>query len=406
MSDILLIAPTCNKDDVGEAWVAYQWVSRLAERHKVTLLTYHKRGSRPVHEQLTNVEVIEWSEPRFLARAERFNSIVKPAYFLFYFRARRWIKGELARGRRFDLVHQPLPVAVRYPSPARGLGLPLLMGPVGGGLETPAAFSADQGAQPKFMILRKLDRIRRLWDPWLRSTYRRADCVLAVADYVSELLDDFPVRRLEIMSETGLDSIPPLLDRSHRRGPVRLLYVGRLVRTKGARDVIRALKHIKDLDFVFDVVGDGPERESCEQLTEELGLSDRIVFHGWRAKSEIAGFYERSDVFVFPSYREPGGNVTLEAMAHSLPLIVCNRGGPGSATSDCCAIRMDVTTPDELTKSLVQAIRLLVIDKELRLRMGRAAHAHVSATALWSQKLDRIDVVYRQLITPNAQQAA
>ena len=204
------------------------------------------------------------------------------------------------------------------------------------------------------------------------------ELVLAVADYVSEILDDFPVRRVEIMSETGLDSIPPPLDRSRRRGPVELLRRQAGAHKRGKGRSPGAQPHQEDLDFVFDVVGDGPERETCEQLTEELGLSDRIVFHGWRAKSEVSAFYERSDVFVFPSYREAGGNVTLEAMSHSLPLIVCNRGGPGSATSDCCAIRIDVVTPDELTKSLVQAIRLLVADEAAAANGTRGARSCLS----------------------------
>ena len=37
---VLIVAPTCDGDDVGEAWVAHQWVRRLADRHDVTLLTY------------------------------------------------------------------------------------------------------------------------------------------------------------------------------------------------------------------------------------------------------------------------------------------------------------------------------------------------------------------------------
>jgi hypothetical protein len=55
---LLLIAPTCDRDDVGEAWVAYQWARRLADRHDVTLLTYHKRGSSPASSQLTGCRVV------------------------------------------------------------------------------------------------------------------------------------------------------------------------------------------------------------------------------------------------------------------------------------------------------------------------------------------------------------
>ena len=50
--------------------------------------------------------------------------MLKPGYVPFYFRARRWIRQALARGERFDLAHQPVPVAMRYPSPVRRAGHP------------------------------------------------------------------------------------------------------------------------------------------------------------------------------------------------------------------------------------------------------------------------------------------
>lgn len=398
MTSLLLVAPTCNGEDVGEAWVGFQWAQHLGQRHDVTLLTYYKRGARPASEQLAGVRVIEWAEPPVLGGAERLNSMLKPGYVPFYFKARRWIREALARGERFDVTHQPVPVAMRYPSPAVGLGIPLVIGPVGGGLSSPPGLAADEGSTPWYMNLRRMDRLRMRYDPLLRRTYERADCVVGIADYVHELLEGLSLRRFEVMSETGLDRVPAPIDRSARRGTVRLLYVGRLIRTKGARDILRAMPRLGDLDVRLDIVGEGPERVACEALIAELGLSQRVTLHGWKSREEVAAFYCQADVFVFPSYREPGGNVALEAMGHSLPLIVIDRGGPGSATNDACAIRLQASTSDALAQDIAAAIRKLAVDRELRLRMGQAAHRHVSATALWSAKFDRMQSIYEDLI--------
>ena len=398
MLKLLLVAPTCNGEDVGEAWVAHQWARRLGERHDVTLLTYHKRGARPAAEQLSGLRVVEWVEPPLLGRAERLNSMLKPAYVPFYIHARRWIRQELANGQHFDIAHQPVPVAMRYPSPLAGLGIPFVIGTVGGGLSTPAGFSADEGRQQWFVALRGLDRYRRMWDPMLRQTYRSADCVLGIASYVEAQLAEIPLRRFEVMSETGLDEIPAPIDRRGRSEPLRLLHVGRLVRTKGARDILRAMALTADLPVRLDIVGEGPDRAACEALAAANGLTDRVTFHGWRSKAEVADFYRAADIFVFPSYREPGGNVALEAMGYSLPLIVVDRGGPGSATSDACAIKLPVSTPEVLAGDIAAAIRKLATDPALRLKMGAAAHTHVEKTALWSAKLDRMDSIYAELL--------
>ncbi len=122
----------------------------------------------------------------------------------------------------------------------------------------------------------------------------------------------------------------------------------RIVRTKGLRDVIRALGLTRDLDVTLDVVGDGNDRAECEALAADLDVGSRVTFHGKVPRDAVDGFYERADVFVFPSYREPGGNVSLEAMAYGLPLIVCRRGGPGANVDDSCAFRLDSDSPEQL----------------------------------------------------------
>ncbi len=113
---------------------------------------------------------------------------MQPGYVPFYIRARRWLRKRLAEGEQFDVAHQVVPVAMRYPSPAAGLGIPLLIGPVGGSLESPPAFADEEGATPWWQRLRALDawRIRR--DPLLRRTYESAACVIGVAPYVQEFL--------------------------------------------------------------------------------------------------------------------------------------------------------------------------------------------------------------------------
>ncbi|MBA8792699.1 glycosyltransferase involved in cell wall biosynthesis [Friedmanniella endophytica] len=404
MIKLLLIAPTCDGEDVGEAWVAYQWASRLARRTDLTVLTYHKRGRRPLSDQLTGARVVEWSEPPLLGRAERLNSIMKPGYLPFYVESRRWIRARLAAGEHFDCGHQPVPVAMRYPSPMAGLGIPWVLGPVGGGLQSPPGFAgAEQGA-PWFMNLRRLDRFRMSLDRTLRSTYQDADCVLGIADYVADLLEPLTLKRFEVLSETALTELPdgpgpaPVAVGTESGGPLSLLFVGRLVRTKGPHEAIRSMARLRDLDVRLDLVGDGPCRSELEQLVEALALGDRVTLHGSLPRTEVERFYRAADVFVFPSYREPGGNVPYEAMGHGLPLIVTDRGGPASSTDASCAIRLPAIDPDQLTTAVAEAVRHLHDRPELRREMSAAALRRVRGSGLWSAKIDRIEDLYREVI--------
>ena len=395
---LLLIAPTCDGEDVGEAWVAHQWACGLSRRHDVTLLTYHKRGRRPASGQLHGLRVIEWTEPKILGRAERLNSMLKPGYVPFYFRARRWIRQALTGGERFDLAHQTVPVAMRYPSPVAGLGIPYCIGPVGGSLETPSGFQEEGDTSPWYVNLRRIDQLRMGFDPILRNTYEQASCVLGIGPYVRDFLADRPLRRFEIMSETAIKELPPEVDRSCRSGPVRLLYVGRLVRTKGARDAIRALDLLRDLRVQLDIVGDGFDRVPCEALAAKLELTDQVRFHGRKSRTDVDEFYRLADVFVFPSYREPGGNVAYEAMAWGLPLVVTSIGGPAAAVDDTCGFRVAPCTPEQFARDLAFVVRRLVEDPNLRSALGKAARRRVAQVGLWDAKLNRMDAIYHQVL--------
>lgn len=400
MKKILLVAPACDGQDVGESWLAFQWASLLSKQFDLTVLTTYKRGHTPASEQLPGARVIEWGEPPFVWRFERLNSLLQPAYVPFYVRSRGWIRKRLAEGEHFDVAHQVVPVAMRYPSPAAHLGIPLIIGPVGGSLQSPAAFLPEEGSTPWYQRLRKFDSFRLHYDPLLRHSFESADCVLGIAAYVGDLFEDLSIRRFETLSDVALHNVHPLNDRSERTGSVRLLHVGRIIRTKGLLDVIRALGRLRDLPVVLDVLGDGDHRPVCEAVVRELGLEDRVVFHGAVERSVVDRFYERADIFVFPSYREPGGNVVLEAMAFGLPLVVCDRGGPGANVDDSCAFRLQAVSPNQLAADFARALRILVENPDLRLRMGAASRVYAETNHLWQHRLDRMSAIYDEISTP------
>jgi glycosyltransferase involved in cell wall biosynthesis len=329
---------------------------------------------------------------------ERFNSMLKPAYVPFYFRASRWIRAAAARGERFDLAHQFGPVAMRYPSPVTGTGIPFVLGPVGGSLRSPPAFTSEEGTSAWYVGLRRFDQLRLRHDPWLRRTYREAGCVVGIAPYVSELLAGIGVRRFEVMSDTGIERMPEVADRSGRSAGLRLLFVGRLVRSKGARDAIRAVSLIGDPGVHLDVVGTGFDRAACESLAQDLRLGERVRFHGWVPRAEVEAFYRSADVFVFPSYREPGGTVVFEAMGHGLPLVVSDLGGPGNAVDDTCGIRVHPVSPEQYARDLAAAIIRLARSPDLRRELGAGARRRAREIGMWDGKAAKMADIYAAVL--------
>jgi len=398
---VLMIAPNFNREDVGEAWSSYQWVAGLAEHFDVTALTYTRRDRPAATPQIPGARVIEWRDLPLVGRGERFNAMLKPGYVAFHRRARGWIRRALASGERFDVALQVAPLAIRYPSPLVGMGIPYLIGPLAGSLPTPPAFRGEV-AEPWYMRLRELDRWRLRSDPWLRRTYREAQIVIGVGPYVGELMDGIGVKRFEWASETGVETLPPprpMETAASTHESIRLLYVGRVVRTKGLRDAVRALGHLPPgVRVRLDAVGDGPDLAACRREAAELGLGGCVVFHGRVPRERVDEFYRAADVFVFPSFREPSGNVVLEAMGHALPLIVADRGGPGYAVRPDAGVRVAVRDPAQFARDLAAAIEDLAQDRARLACFGQGARELVTRQHLWPKKIEWMCGLIEQVV--------
>lgn len=125
-----------------------------------------------------------------------------------------------------------------------------------------------------------------------------------------------------------------LLDRYRLHGAKVLMTVARLWSGdiyKGVDVTLRALPEIAQAvpTVKYLVIGRGDDRPRLEQLAQELGVSDRVVFAGFVADGELPDHYRVADVYVMPS-QEGFGIVYLEAMASGIPAI----GGDNDGSAD------------------------------------------------------------------------
>lgn len=403
--NVLLIAPNCDGTDVGEAFCAHRWVMHLSKLATVTLLTQTRSGRLAASSQLPETEVVEWPEVELPRRFERVNAMLKPGYPAFASRARRWIGDALASGRRFDIIHQLTPLALRYASPAHGFGIPYVLGPHAGSLDTPRGFAPECRSAPLFTRLRMVDRFRLQADPWLRRSFSGAACVIGVAPYVRDILRSVPLQRFEVMSELGIDEpLPELRPRLPQRG-LRLLHVARAVRTKGLRDAVRALALLDDLpDITVTQAGDGEELAICKAEAERLGVSRRIRFLGRIPRTEVEELYARSDAFLFPSFREPSGSVVFEAMRNGLPVIAADRGGPGHVVNETCGIKVAAENPVQMAADLAGAIRVLAARPAQLAALSTGARDRAIELGRWSKKAAWLIDLYHSILRQGIRQ--
>ena len=396
---VLLIAPNIDSTDVGEAFVAYKWAEALSARVELTVLSFQRPGRPSTASQLPNARVISWPEPAWARKHERLNAMLKPAWPVYAKHVQRWLRNAIRHGERFDVAHQLMPQAARYASPLRHFDIPYIIGPLGGALDTPEGFVAEASSAPVYTRLRQLDNFRFRHDPWLRESYMRAACVLGVAPYVEEVLRHIPLSRFEPLLELGIDAVEPQMQRFSERGQLKVLHVGRGVRTKGLRDTLRAVSLLQDLPGVsLTSAGDGEEIDICRAEADRLGVSNRVTFMGRVPRETVEDLYRSHDVFCFPSFREPAGGVLYEAMRHGLPVVTADRGGPAWIVDEASGIRISVTEPKMFAQEIAAALRKLAQDLPLRQRLGSGARAKVRREGLWSSKAEKLVDLYKDIL--------
>ena len=274
-----------------------------------------------------------------------------------------------------------------------------MLGPLAGSLNTPSGFESECRSAAWFTQLRSLDQWRLKRDRVLRQSYSGASALLGVAPYVGELLAPARPQRFEVISELGIDNLAPPQVRNRKPGALRMVHVGRGVRTKGLRDAIRAIALLPaELDVQLDVAGRGEEISLCKEEARQLGVDDRVNFRGQIAREEVEELYEQADVFLFPSFREPSGSVIFEALRHGLPVITTDRGGPGHVIDESCGLTVPVHTPEQLAADLAGAIELLARDVDRCNALSEGALRRIETIGLWSNKIQWLAALYGELI--------
>ncbi len=106
-----------------------------------------------------------------------------------------------------------------------------------------------------------------------------------------------------------------------------IIFVGRLIRRKGVDVLLRALAGLAAASWRLDVIGEGPERQSLQSLSDALGLGSRVRWHGLVGNAPARKMILRSDLLVLPSHHDGWGAVVNEALLSGVPVIATESCG-------------------------------------------------------------------------------
>lgn len=151
-----------------------------------------------------------------------------------------------------------------------------------------------------------------------------------------------------------------------------ILYFSRVVEDKGIRELLEAVKFLKENsehNFSLEIVGDGEFYEQSKQITKELGIEDIVEFSGAifdkNIKKEI---FTKSDIYILPTYHEGFPRTHYEAMLFGTPIITTFVGGIPSLMkeNDNC-----IKIEPKSTKSIIEKLEWAMNNYNL---MGKYAN--------------------------------
>lgn len=404
---ILYSAYECNPAIGSDAYVGWSWAKQMSRENEVHILT-NEGNKRDIELYLRNQN----------DQAAFFHYIPLPSGFKKIFKGRKgyfasyvvwqWFAYKYAqklnKRMHFDIVHHITIADFRILGFLWKINVPFVIGPVGGGQETPV--------QLNYYIrdFKKNEKIRSVINdfaamlPLYRKAALNAARIFVSNDETIQKMTQHIGNNIKLyrMCELGIDR-DYLEMRSglvHQKGArVHILFAGRMMYRKGVELLLDAISVVDTKnDYIIDMCGAGHQIETVKKQIREKKLQDRVILHGKIPFNEMPTIYANSDIFVLPSLRETTGTAVIEAMANKLPIVALNQNGVKYLVKDDAGILVDIFNREQIIKDFAAALKLLIENDDLRVRLGNNGFRRLESEYTWEVKCKEMMEIYTSVV--------
>lgn len=386
--NVLASVYACSPYDGSERAVGWNWVCELDKHHQLWVLTskVYEKDIETYKERnpnsLLNTKFIYVDLPKYKSfwhkgyRGERI-------YYILWQKAALKVAEKLIKDIHFDLVHHITYVTCVLPTYMHQLGLPFLYGPVSGGENIPSIIEFPLSIKNTFIEkIRKFTQLFFQSTPNFTKTMERATLILATTEETKTFIPKKYHDKVNIFQSIVLDEhffYPKPKEKS--ASICKILIAGRMIYWKGFEiaiwSSIKALENGCNVEIT--ILGDTDDgspsfKEYLMSLSDKY--SHKIKFISKVDYHKMKEFYDEFDILLNCSLRDSGCYVVMEGMSRGLPVICIDTGGPKINTTEESAIKIKPDRLEKMIADIANGICRLVEDKELRLKMGKAARQH------------------------------
>jgi glycosyltransferase involved in cell wall biosynthesis len=401
MKKIILIAYDLNPKLGSECGFAEKLIRIISKFYYIELFVDYKHKLDIDAKQYPNVNFnfinFDSKKVKFFKKMKLFNF----SYQEFIKKSKPIIKKMISKDE-FQMIHCLTPAGIHSYNDLYKFKLPILIGPVGGGLKAPNGFSKIFKSNwiQKFLRDKFYDWIikKKNW----KNYFINADKIIIGTEYLKTILPKETYKKSEIIFDTIIDinKFKSFKNKLKYKNNLQICYIGRLIPQKGSQILLEAFNEIvkNHSSIKLQIAGTGPLENTLKRYIKVNNLDERVTLLGRISHEEIIKLLNDSDIFCLPTLQEPGGGSILEAMACQLPVISSNYGGPAFSITDDCGIKIQPLNYNQYIEDLQHAIEKLINDNDLRFKMGKNGRKrvieHFSSKAISS----KIIKVYSSII--------
>lgn len=392
----------------GEDLLGWKLVEQISRYHEVFVIT-HSYNRESILEALgkTGIEnmSIHFLELPLQMRKLFYKIEFAQRIYYYLWQIACWIKAKkLHRRVNFDLAQHLTFGNYWIPSFIGAfLPVPFIWGPVGGGQKVPKELLKEFSFYGRFA-----EKIREIAQ-WLSCNHmvwhlcvRKADIILVCNQETKEKIPEKYRKKVQFFPVNGIeiDEVAHSSNGRKKDKPFLVITAGRMHRLKGFSLGLRAFAVFskKCPESKYIIVGKGEEEERLKTAIKRFGLDKKVEIISWLKRDELLKLMRKSHVFLFPSFRDGGGAVVVEAMASGIPVVCLNSAGPGFHVQKKWGIKVNPRSAELVVEDLAKALKVLYLNKDKRVKMGKEARKRVLDYYTWDKLGQRLNSIYGSLL--------
>ncbi len=418
MKNILVLAYAISPTRGSEYSVAWNYVKYMSQNNKLTVLfgiagdhmgDFEEMQECIKESPFDNVTFIPVYPNRL---ANNLNWLNRHNLFVytFYLAYRVWHKQvykvakELITKEEFDLIHYLNPIGYREPGYLWKLGLPYMWGPISGAKTIPWTLFKNLSlmATLKYGFHNVANSIQLRAKHRIKKAISKTDLLLAATTENQVIFNKVYKKRCGYLPENCIIG-QTVLDESkfaNVRDCINMIFVGRLDFGKNLLMFFHALKQVERLDRIhFDIVGDGPLREQLEKLTNEIGLSGSVVFHGKLPREEAVAKFNGAHLHIITSIREGNPTTIWEAMSYGVPTLTLDHCGMRDIVKETTGFKVPLSSDyQEMVNKITEIINEIVENPSILEEKAKAV-IQDAGNYMWADRTVFFEKCYKECIT-------